>query len=103
LRIHLLAHNPNTRAPDTALSLVVQEKIILVLERIALRTMKTLLRKDPNRKNKKAGKAAPMNRPHTETWRTAIISHSPRTKRSSATKISSCLRNLSSRSALNAG
>jgi hypothetical protein len=59
LRIHPRAHNPNTRAPDTAPSLVVQEKIILVLESIALRTMKTLLRKDPNRKNKKAGKNSP--------------------------------------------
>ena len=53
--------------------------------------------------NGKMGKLALMNRPYTETRRTIIIFRSPRRRRALATRISSCLRNLSSRSALNAG
>ena len=94
LRINLLVHSLNTGAPCAAPSHDAQEKIILAPEKTTLRMMKTQLRQDPNRRTRKAGRTALMNRPHTGTRRIAIIFHSPRKKRASATRNSSCLRNL---------
>ena len=93
-RINLLVHSTNTGAPGATLSHVTQEKTILAPEVILLRTTKTLLRQDPNRKTRKAGRIALMNRPYTKTRRIVIIFHSPRKKRASATRNSLCLRNL---------
>ena len=103
LRIKLLVHSPNTCAPGATLGHITQEKTILAPEVIILRTTKTLLRQDPNRRTRKAGKIALMNKSYSETRRIVIISHSPRKRRASATRNSLCLRNLSSRNALNAG
>ena len=94
MRINLLVHSPNTGAPGAALSQVTKEKTILAPEVILLRTTKTLFRQDPNRRTRKAGRIALMNMPHTETRRIVIIFHSPSKKRASATRNSSCLRNL---------
>ena len=67
------------------------------------KTMKTPLRQLPNKMNGKTGKLALMNEPRMKTRRIVIIFHSPRKRRALAMRISSCLRNLSSRSASNAG
>ena len=93
-RISLLVHSPNTGTPGATLSHVTQEKTILAPEMITLRTSKTLLRQDPNRRTTKAGKIAPMNRSCTETRRIAITFHSLKKRRASAARNSSCLRNL---------
>ena len=66
------------------------------------KTIKTLLRQHPNRRSKKTGKLAPTNRPGPTTRRTVVIVRSLRIRKASAMKISSCLRNLSSRSASSA-
>ena len=94
MRINLLVHSPNTGAPGAALSHVTQEKTILAPDVIILRTTKALLRQDPNRRTSKAGKIALMNKSYSETRRIVILFHSPRKKRASATRNSSCPRNL---------
>ena len=107
LRINLLGHSPDADVSSAALSHVVQKIAIPAPEKTILRTMpkimKTLLRQPPNKMNGKTGMLALVNRLYTKTRRTIIIFHSPRMRRASAMRISSCLRNLSSRSALNTG
>ena len=107
VRINLLRHSPDAGVSGTALSHVVQKTTTPAPKKTILRTMpktmKTLLGQSPNRMNGKTAKLALMNRPYTKTRRTVIIFLSSRMRRASATRISSCLRNLSSRSALNAG
>ena len=80
LRINLLRHSLSTDALNAALSHIAatlaSEKIVL---RTMPKTMKTLLEQDPNRRNKKMGKPAPMNRPCLATiQRTTTTFHSPK-------------------------
>ena len=103
LRVNLLRNSKNGGVLVAALSHVVPKTAILAPEKIILRTMpktmKTLLRSHPSRRIKNTGKIAPTNRPGPMTRRTVVIIRSLRMRKALATKISSCLRNLSNRSA----
>ena len=106
LRINLLRYNRNTGDSGAALSHASVKIATPTQEKITLRkvskTTKTPLTQLPNRMNGKMGRLALVNRPHTRTRRTVIIFRSPRMRRASAPRISSCLRNLLSRSASSA-
>ena len=106
LRIKLLRHSPYADVSGAALSHAAAKASALAQDKITLRKMlkttKTLLKQLMNKMNEKMGRLAPVNRPHTKTQRTATIFHSPRTRRALALRISSCLRNLLSRSASSA-
>ena len=106
LRINLLRYNQNTDVSGAALNHAVAKTTTLAQDKITLRkvpkTTKTPLMQLPNRMNGKMGKLALVNRTRTKTWRTVIIFCSPTMRQASARKVSSCLRNLLSRSASSA-
>ena len=106
MRINPLRHSPGAGALNAPLSHVAQKTATLAPEKIVLwatlKTMKTVLELHPNRRNKTTGKLTLINRPCPMTWMTIVIVHSPRMRRASAARISSCLRHPSSRSASSA-
>ena len=91
---------------DAALNPAIEKTSIPAQETIALRMMPktktTPTSQASSMPDGRTGKLAPMNRPGPTTRRTVVIFRSPRMRKASATKISSCLRNLSSRSASSA-
>ena len=105
-RISLLRYSQSTDVSGAALNHAMEKTVIPALKKIILRMMpkttKTPLIQLMNKMDGKMGRLALVNRPRTKIRRTVITFRPLRMRWASAPRISSCLRNLVSRSALSA-